>query len=171
MRKIKVFLGGYINYTNAQNLNCLAISLHLDKEKFEILTLTTDLGEKKDLDAEIKTLNCFWPFSLSRIICFIWGILNCDIAYLPKKIDTPIWILKLAKMLGKPIFTTLEGNVLDISQEHCLLKLFGSEQKMRRHFSYFNKTYPITKHLSELYTEKQIYNVNSEFSLISENVK
>ena len=39
MNRIKVFLGGYINYTNAQNLNCRAIAEHLNKDKFERLIL------------------------------------------------------------------------------------------------------------------------------------
>ena len=43
MKKIKVFLGAYINYTNAQNLNCRSIAEHLDKERFEVYTLTTYL--------------------------------------------------------------------------------------------------------------------------------
>ena len=34
MSRIKVFLGGYINYTNAQNLNCRAVAEYLDKDKF-----------------------------------------------------------------------------------------------------------------------------------------
>ena len=34
-KKIKVFLGGYVNCTNAQNLNCRALAKYLDKDKFE----------------------------------------------------------------------------------------------------------------------------------------
>ena len=34
MKKVKIFLGGYINYTNAQNLNCRALAIYLDKDKF-----------------------------------------------------------------------------------------------------------------------------------------
>ena len=34
MGKIKVFLGGYINYTNAQNINCRGVAEHLDKNNF-----------------------------------------------------------------------------------------------------------------------------------------
>ena len=74
-------------------------------------------------------------------------MLNCDVAYLPKHIDTPLWVLKLAKLLNKPIFTTIEGNVTDFSQEHCLCKLFGSTERMQKYFAYFNKIYAITKHL------------------------
>ncbi len=34
-KKIKVFLGGYVNFTNAQNLNCRALAKYLNKDKFE----------------------------------------------------------------------------------------------------------------------------------------
>ena len=44
MGKIKVFLGGYINYTNAQNINCRGVAEHLDKNNFQVYTLTTHLG-------------------------------------------------------------------------------------------------------------------------------
>jgi len=39
MKKIKIFLGAYINSTNAQNLNCLALAKYLDKDKFDVYTL------------------------------------------------------------------------------------------------------------------------------------
>jgi glycosyltransferase involved in cell wall biosynthesis len=146
MSKIKVFLGGYINYTNAQNLNCRAVAEYLDNDKFEVLALTTHFGKNERFEAN--TFNCLKPFSFSKHLGFLWGILNCDVAYLPKHVDTPLWILKLAKLLKKPIFTTIEGNVADFSQEHCLSKLFGSIVEMERHFSFFDKIYAITIFLS-----------------------
>tara|TARA_B100000795_G_scaffold260409_1_gene236274 strand:+ start:147 stop:1187 length:1041 start_codon:yes stop_codon:yes gene_type:complete len=145
MSRVIVFLGGYINYTNAQNLNCRALSEYLDKDKFSVLTLTTHFGENEDFEAN--TFNCFRPFSFSKHLGFLWGILNCDVAYLPKHVDTSLWVLKLAKLLKKPIFTTIEGNVTDFSHEHCLPKLFGSIERMEKHFSYFDKIYAISKHL------------------------
>ena len=99
MRKIKVFLGGYINYTNAQNINCRAVAEHLDKENFQVFALTTHFGKKEKFEAQ--TFNCFRPFSISKHIGFLWGIIKCDIAYLPKHIDTPLWVLKLAQLLKK----------------------------------------------------------------------
>ena len=53
MRKIKVFLGGYINYTNAQNINCRAVAEHLDKENFQVFALTTHFGKEEKYDALI----------------------------------------------------------------------------------------------------------------------
>ncbi|MCR5665018.1 MAG: glycosyltransferase [Oscillospiraceae bacterium] len=36
--KIKIFLGGYVNFPNAQNINCDNLARHLDKDKFEVHT-------------------------------------------------------------------------------------------------------------------------------------
>ena len=144
MKKIKVFLGGYINYTNAQNLNCRAVVEHLNKDKFEVYALKVHFGDNKNYTS--KSFNCFNPFRITKHFGFLWGIFHCDVAYLPKHIDTPVWVLKLAKWLKKPIFTTIEGNVTDLSR-HNLIGLFISQQKMENHFSYFNSVFGITQQL------------------------
>lgn len=46
-KKIKIFLGGYVNFPNAQNVNCDNIARYLDKEKFEVHTMYTN---KKAID-------------------------------------------------------------------------------------------------------------------------
>ena len=144
MSKIKIFLGGYINYTNAQNLNCRAVAEYLDKEKFAVFALTTHFGKNERFKAN--TFNCFRPFSFSKHLGFLWGILNCDVTYLPKHIHTPLWVLKLAKLLKKPIFTTIEGNVTDLSKSN-LIALFKSENKMKNYFSYFKQVFGISHFL------------------------
>ena len=144
MKKIKVFLGGYINYTNAQNLNCRAIAEHLNKDKFEVYALKVHFGDNKKYTS--KSFNCFKPFRITQHFGFLWGIFHCDVAYLPKHIDTPVWVLKLAKWLKKPIFTTIEGNVTDLSKPN-LIELFRSQRKMKNHFSYFNAVFGITQQL------------------------
>ena len=144
MKKIKVFLGGYVNFTNAQNLNCRAVAEHLDKGIFQVFSLTAYFGNQEKF--EVQTFYCFKPFSMSKHIGFLWGILKCDIAYLPKHVDTPIWALKLAKILKKPIFSTIEGNVIDKSLPN-LISLFGSESKTKKHFSFINKIFGITNFL------------------------
>lgn len=144
MSKIKVFLGGYINYTNAQNLNCRAIGEHLNKDKFEVYALKVHFGDNEKYS--LKSFNCFKPFSITQHLGFLWGILHCDVAYLPKHVFTPLWILKLSKLLKKPIFTTIEGNVTDLSKPN-LIGLFRSQQKMKNHFTYFNAVFGITQQL------------------------
>lgn len=145
MKKIKIFLGGYINYTNAQNLNCRSIAEYLNKDKFEVYALKVHFGDNKNYTS--KYFNCFKPFYITKHFGFFWGIFHCDVAYLPKHIDTPVWVLKLAKWLKKPIFTTIEGNVTDLSQCHNLIGLFISQQKMESYFSSFNSVFGITQQL------------------------
>ena len=144
MKKIKVFLGGYINYTNAQNLNCRAIAEHLNKDKFEVYALKVHFGDNEKYTT--KSFNCFKPFHITQHFGFLWGILHCDVAYFSKHVDTPIWTLKLSKLLKKPIFTTIEGNVTDLSKPN-LIGLFRSQQKMKNHFTYFNAVFGITQQL------------------------
>ena len=144
MRKIKVFLGGYINYTNAQNLNCRAVAEHLNKENYQVFSLTAHFGKKEKFN--VQTFHCFKPFSISKHIGFLLGIIKCDIAYLPKHIDTPFWILKLAQLLKKPVFSTIEGNVTNQDIPN-LISLFGSSNIMKEHFRYVNQIFGITQHL------------------------
>ena len=157
MRKIKVFLGGYINYTNAQNLNCRAVAEYLDKDHFQASSLTTHFGRHEKFN--IQTLHCFRPFSISKHIGFLWGIIKCDIAYLPKHIDTPLWVLKLARFLNKPIFSTIEGNVTNKSNMN-LISLFGSSRRMQDHFSYVNHIFAITQHLID--QSSSVLNIQSK---------
>ena len=46
--RIRVFLGGYVNFLNAQNINCRALSEHLDKKRFEVWTMLYWYQNAKD---------------------------------------------------------------------------------------------------------------------------
>lgn len=46
MKKIKLFLGAYIDSVNAQDINCYNIAKYIDKEKFEVHALTRAKGLK-----------------------------------------------------------------------------------------------------------------------------
>ncbi|MFT4645415.1 MAG: glycosyltransferase involved in cell wall biosynthesis [Planctomycetota bacterium] len=143
--KKKIFLGAYINNINAQNINCLSLAKHLDKNKFEVYSLTLHNGDKVNID--IKLFKCFYPFYFSKIIGFLWGIINCDIAYYPKHVSTPKWVLIITKLLGKKMFTTIEINMCDLSKERTMINAFGSEKKLVSHFKYFSNIFPITKYI------------------------
>ena len=97
--KIKIFLGGFLNSTNAQNLNCLALAKHLDSSKFTTYALSVYFLPRIKSQAFI--FNCFYPFRISSIIGFLWGVLKCDVIYLPKHRYHPNWILYIAIFLGK----------------------------------------------------------------------
>ena len=74
----------------------------------------------------------------------LWGLYNCDIAYLPKHINTSKIIVKLYKLFSKPIFTTIEMNVSDRSKVN-LIDNFGSLMRFNSYFSYIPNIYGITQ--------------------------
>jgi len=141
MRKIRVFLGGYINYTNAQNLNCRALSTYLNKERFIVFALQTHFGD--DIKTRANTFTCRRPSHFTRHLGYLWGVYNCDIAYFPKHSDTPGWVLRFARLINKPIFTTIEG----IETIQRLITSYGSAEKVVRRFKYFDNIYAITTHI------------------------
>lgn len=144
MSKIKVFLGGYVNYTNAQNVNCRSIAEYLNKNKFQVYSLRLYFGSNEKFN--FKTFLCFKPFRITYHLGFLWGLLKADVLYLPKHVDTPIWVLKLSKILGKPTFTTVEENVSDLNKIN-LIESFGSQQVMQDYFINFNAVFGITQHI------------------------
>lgn len=87
-KKIKIFLGGYVNFPNAQNINCDNIAKYLDKEKFEVHTMYTskksvDKEYYKKLDIKLHRLihhRFIWYWS--KWLTMLFG--NYDIYYLPK---------------------------------------------------------------------------------------
>ena len=143
--KIRIFLGAYVNNINAQNINCLSLAKYLDKNKFEVYSLALYNAGKVNVD--VKLFRCFYPFRFSKIIGFLWGIINCDIAYYPKHVSTPKWVLIITNLLGKKMFTTIESNMCDLSKEKSLIKAFGGEKKLVNHFKYFSNIFPITKYI------------------------
>ena len=148
MSKIKIFLGGYINLTNAQNLNCLALAKYLDKSKFEIYTLEVYSGNlsKNKIDG-VKIFHCFKPFKLSKYLGYLWGIMNCDVAYLPKgELDN--WNKFWLKIFRKKSFITVEG-VFDEKNLKDAIKRKGSYEKFINSIKFHNKVYSITKYLKE----------------------
>lgn len=88
-KKIKIFLGAYVNYPNAQNINCDHIARYLDKDKFEVHAMYTtmrpiDKAEYKRLGIKLHKLihhRFIWYW------CKYWAMLfgKYDIYYLPKQ--------------------------------------------------------------------------------------
>lgn len=87
--RIKIFLGAYVNFPNAQNINCDHIARYLDKDKFEVHTMYTtmcpiDKVEYKRLGIHLHKLihhRFIWYW------CKYWTMMFCkyDIYYLPKQ--------------------------------------------------------------------------------------
>jgi len=146
MRKKKIFLGAYINHINAQNINCKSIASHLDKEKYEVKTLI--LGNKNIptiLDVKYINISTFMS-KLSNSLAFLRGTFWADVMYVPKHQSTPKFILRIANLLGKKIFTTIEGNMCDITVK-SMIDSFGSKMNMIDYFKHVPNIYGITQHL------------------------
>lgn len=159
MKKVRVFLGGYINSTNAQNINCLALATHLDKEKFDVYTLDLYSGNFDNASVDgVKRFRCFYPHKISKYIGYLWGIYHCDVAYLPKG-ESDGWNKFWLKLLRKKSFKTVEG-ILDEKNLESTLVHWGSYEKFIASFKYFDRVYSITKYLKE-YNFKH-HNIQSE---------
>lgn len=148
-KKIKVFLGGYINYINAQNLNCRSIAKHLDKNKFKCAAMLRPNGNlpvDDDLN-DVLLFKCRQPIRYSQYITFLRGIIWCDVAYLPK---CEIWqfCATCLKWLSKKSFTTVEGVIYGTNLEKSLA-LLGSKKAICDFYHSTTKTYSITKYMAQ----------------------
>lgn len=117
MKKIKIFLGAYVNFPNAQNINCDNIARYLDKDKFEVHTMYTPkkpIDKKQYKEMGIK-LHRLWH----RRIVWKWSKLwkmrraNCDIYYLPKREIMDEQFAKRYKQKGKVFLSSIEGVVTE----------------------------------------------------------
>lgn len=142
--KCKVFLGAFVNYTNAQNLNCLALAKHLDKDKYEV---RAGIGYSGDLAVEkipgVKYYKMRYPARIWGGICLLRGILWCDVAYLP----TPLhWRMcrALLRLFHKRAFKTVETVFTGCALERSLQaeKTVGN---LRESLTYTGNTFPITR--------------------------
>ena len=149
-KKINIFLGGFINLTNAQNLNCLALAKHLDKEKFSCYSLELYSGNLESQIGKIEELRvfkCFYPAKISLYFGFLWGIWHCDVAYLPKG-ELWKWNKFWLKVLRKKSFSTLEGIIDKIAMKNAI-HLFGSKVNYFKSRKYFDKDFSITSYLKK----------------------
>lgn len=152
-KKIKVFLGGYVNAINAQNLNCRSLALHLDKNKFNVGVLTypggsLPMGREFDGIKKISLLfPLYRPLRFLRHIAYLRGLLWCDVAYLPKG-EIYSFTQRLARMLGKKTFTTVEG-VMNEDNYNNVIRNFGSEENVRQLYNGYDRTYSITRFMDK----------------------
>jgi len=146
--KIKVFLSGIVNSTNAQNLNCLALARYLNKSKFEVLTLTVYSG---DLPVEriegVQYLPIRYPAKIWYPLQLMRGILWADISYLCKP---EYWKLQrwLVKTFKRKSFGTVEGVYTGIAKDRAI-EAFGSEAGIREFHAFRAKSFAITRSMVE----------------------
>ncbi|MCK8480548.1 glycosyltransferase family 4 protein [Psychroserpens algicola] len=145
-QKIKIFLGAYLNSTNAQNLNALALAHHLDKSRFKVFGLSLYSGNLKlEPIKGVSIFRCFNPLRISKYLGYLWGILNCDVAYLPKR-ELVSWTSFWLRLLHKKSFSTVEG-ILDEKNLESAIQTRGSYDNVIRSFQMFDRLYSITKFL------------------------
>jgi len=146
-RKIKLFLGGYLNVSNAQNINCAAIARHINKEKFEVAILELYKGnikyDKIDYPG-IRVIRCFYPHKISKIWGYFFGVFYSDICYLPKWSDIPMYLLIVINLLGKRVFTTIDC-AFSQDYENIYSKLFIKKENIKSFLVKFNRVYCISQ--------------------------
>ena len=144
MKKKKIFLAAYVNYLNAQNINCRSIANHLDKTKYEIKTII--LSESKSIDLENVSIIKARNNKLSIFYAFLRGIIWADVAYLPKHQSNPRILLRINKFFGTKFFTTIEGNMCN-TKKRSMIDSFNGLQNMQSYFSLIPNIYGITQHI------------------------
>jgi len=161
--KIKVFLGAYINFTNSQNLNCLALAKYLDKKKFEVYALEIYFGNLESNIGRIEGVTifpCFRPLVISRLIAYFWGIFHCDIAYLPKR-EVFKYNRFLLKVFRKSSFSTIEG-ILDEKNLASSVDYIGSYENVISAYSMFNYLFPISSFLGKYNSSRHNLKIQSD---------
>ena len=124
-RKKKIFLGAYINYMNAQNINCKSIAYHIDKSKYEVKTLLFSEANLMKING-VRTIKVF-NNKISIFFSFLRGLMWADVAYLPKHQSTPRFALQISKVFRVKRFTTIEGNMCDVTKRSMIDSFNGKE--------------------------------------------
>jgi len=155
MKKIKIFLGAYVNSTNAQNINCKAIAKNIDKKRFQPGVMTLYSGKELNIEEtkKIKIFKAFYPHKFSKYYVYLRGIFWADVVYLPKG-EIPEWIQLILVFIKRKSFITVES-IFDEKAINNIQNKYGSLEKLTRYYSSFDKIFSITKYLKK-YNEKNI---------------
>lgn len=147
--KIRLFLGGYVDNLNAQNINCRALSEHLDPERFEIMTMRFTEADAKDFvpTPGVKYLRLHLPARFDYYRIYAQGIAWADVAYLPKG-EKDGFCRWWAGVCRTKVFTTLEGLIGETD-----MSKFASDKERKARIERFSKyephLYAITRFLKK----------------------
>lgn len=113
VKKIKIFLGGYVNFPNSQNINCDNIAKNLNKDKFEVHTMYTS---KKPIDKKLyKKMDIHLHKLVHHRFIWYWSKLlvmragSYDIYYLPKAEPMDRVFAKKYKNTQRAMIASVEG--------------------------------------------------------------
>jgi glycosyltransferase involved in cell wall biosynthesis len=149
MKRVKVFLGGYINQTNAQNLNCRELAIHIDKGKFEVFTLAIkhgNLGVPKLSGVNI--FKCFYPVKISGLLGYLWGFYKADVVYLPRA-DFLNWQFFLLRISKRKSFKTIENIIDEVSLKTALSVISKKLHDPLDYYKFCDQNHPITRFVGE----------------------
>tara|TARA_B100000161_G_scaffold262788_1_gene233138 strand:- start:1273 stop:2304 length:1032 start_codon:yes stop_codon:yes gene_type:complete len=147
--KVKLFLGAYVNCTNAQNLNCLALAKHLDKSQFDITALS--LYSQPQIKIEgVRLYRCIWPNRILAYWAYFWNIIHADVVYLPKA-ELLAFNSFICQLFGKKSFSTIEG-ILDDSNFRKAKNKSGFN--VLNYYSRLSQVFSISEYIKHYNLEK-----------------
>jgi glycosyltransferase involved in cell wall biosynthesis len=157
-KKIKIFLGAYPNFLNAQNINCRALSEHLDKERFEVSTMLFPIQNANDFRrvAGVKYIPVHRPVRFWQHIAYLRGIAGADVAYLPKQ-ELKEFCFTVAKLFGTKLFTTLEGLIDDGFVNRVFPTLEARKEYINGFAKFEPNLYAITQYLADDVARRREY--------------
>lgn len=172
MDKIKLFLGGYVNFLNAQNINCRAISEHIDKTRFKVSTMLFWYQNANDFKPVpgVKYLKLSRPARCWRYIVYLRGIASANVAYLPKgEIDG--YCRAVARIFGTKLFTTVEGMIDELNLNLCRMNDNRKVNFVEHYRRYEPNLYAITRYIAKAVGENRRYNFRKDILYLGVNSK
>ena len=150
-RRIRVFLSGSVNGTNAQNLNCRALQEHLDPARFDVRALSFYSGDLPPPPSGRFTYFVRYPAKIWHPIRLVQGILWSDVAYLCKP---EYWRLQrwCVRTFRKRAFRTIEGMYSGMKDPNplALRGVEVSREELLESMSYTGHVFSITKAMREV---------------------
>lgn len=136
------------------------MAYYLNKDRFEVWTMLYPKGNLPITSEfqHVHFIQCIRPRRIGQYIAYIRGIFCCDIAYLPK-CELTNFLAIILHLLHKKSFLTIEG-VIDKSNYTKMIQKFGSEQKIRKIYSSFDRAYAISQYIQKANKEK--LNIHSD---------
>ena len=165
--RVKLFLGAYVNSTNAQNLNCLALAKYLDKSQFDITVLSLYSQPPVKIEG-VKIFRCIWPHRIMVYWAYFWNIIKADVVYLPKA-EILGFNSFICQFFVKKSFSTIEG-ILD--DTNFLKAQNKSGSNVLNYYARLSQVFSISQYIKDynfkkygLVTEDKILELGTECQL------
>lgn len=179
MPRIRVFLGAFVNQTNAQNLSCRALSKYMDKEKFEVFTLEIDHGNLNVPNISgVRIFKCRFPVKLTGVLGFIWGFYHADVVYLPRGLFLK-WQMFLVRFFRVKSFKTVRNVIDDEALKSAMSQLIKpTKGDLKRGYNFVDRVYSMTSYMADynqnrwgIKSEKQILLPPSEIEMFQKKAR